>query len=74
MINEPLEAEAGIDDEQQVRLVSDLVSVLIDPQRLSAIVAFLAEIGQLADELLVLDLDAARPDAVYDPRWSENGG
>lgn len=73
-MNDPLGAGAWIDDGQRVRLVSEQVDVPVDPKSLPAIAAFLAEVRQLADELLVLDLDAAPPDAVYDPRWPENGG
>lgn len=69
-----LDAGSGADDGQRLRLLSELVGVPIDPQRLPAVAAYLAEVRQLADELLGLDLDAAPPGAIYDPRWPENGG
>ena len=73
-MNDPLEGSARIDDEERLRLVSELVGVRVDPQHLPDVATFLAELRQLADELLVLDLEAAQPDAVYDPRWSESEG
>ena len=73
-MNDSLEASARIDDEERLRLVSELIGVRVDPEHLSAVAAFLAEVRQLADELLLLDLEAAQPDAVYDPRWPESEG
>ena len=73
-MNDSLEASARIDDEERLRLMSGLVGVRVDPQHLPAVAAFLTEVRQLADELLLLDLEAAQPDAVFDPRWPESEG
>ena len=73
-MNDSPQAGARIDDEERLRLMAELVGVPVDPRRLPAVAAFLAEVRQLADELLVLDLEAAWPDAVFDPRWPERAG
>ena len=73
-MNDSLEGSAGIDDEERLRTMAELVGVRVDPQHVPAVAAFLTEVRQLADELLLLDLEAAQPDAVFDPRWPESEG
>ena len=73
-MNDSLEGSARGGEEERLRLLSELVGDRLDPQRLPAVAAFLAEVRQLADELLDLDLEAARPDAVFDPRWPVSEG
>ena len=73
-MNDSLEGSAGIDDEERLRTMAELVGVRVDPQHVPAVAAFLTEVRQLADELLLLDLEAAQPAAVFDPRWPESEG
>ena len=73
-MNDPLGGSARGGEEERLRLMSELVGVRVDAQCLPAVAAFLAEVRQLTDELLRLDLEGARPDAVFDPRWPESEG
>ena len=73
-MNDSPEGGARSGDEERLRLMSELVGVRVDPDRLPVVAAFLAEVRQFADGLLALDLDQAQPDAVFDPRWPEGEG
>ena len=62
------------DEERRLGVAAALAGVRIEPEDLPAAIAFLAEVGQIADGLLALDLEGAAPDAEFDPRWPEDEG
>jgi len=57
--------------DESVRLLADLLGVRVDPERMPAIAAHLADLLAVAAALDDLELDGATPAAVYDARWPE---
>ena len=57
--------------DESVRLLADLLGVRVDPERIPAITAHLADLLAVAAVLDDLDLNGVAPAAVYDPRWPE---
>ena len=49
------------DEERRLGVAAALAGVRIEPEDLPAVVAFLAEVRQMADGLLALDLAGAAP-------------
>lgn len=65
---------SGVDVEGRPRAMEEVLSVPVDGERAGAMAAFLAEARTVEEELLALDLEGAEPDAVFDPRWTEDEG
>ena len=47
------------------------LGVAVEPDRWPAVLAYLAEVRDAADDLLALDLEGTEPGAAFDPRWPE---
>lgn len=69
-----LEDKVGSDEEGRLRSTGELAGVPVDAERAGAMAAFLAEVREVADELLALDLEGVEPDVGFDPRWTEGAG